>query len=1285
MNLSRLATLAVFFMMVMSAFVTVPTYNVGADEHDEDDRDDGDVEPEAVYATMTMESLEDWMIEFQLEMPIDWSNDIRYELSDMCEMMLGTDSGEINQECFDHWVETMMSDDEHGHDDEFRCPPEMDDATCTTFTECFDEGNGDMFECMTAMYNYCYDNNSEMCDDFMRDNEDDGGQFVWGVIAYEAGHIDATTLMDEYIIPEFGDFMDDGDDGSYEDSGRPVLYDVQTFDVDSDGELIIHTNFLTDVKTTPDFVCGNGEEISFQAVNDGNRDCEDGADEQWYDSNTPDDTSDDCQEWNDETCEGEEVNWFDCHDGSEVWINQVNNWEWNCINGEDEYQEYHHYWWGDVYLFEGDLSAGITDFGNLENVAFGNSYCDWGDDNETYVHCDDFMEAELFAGTWSLVTIGSCQQEWDYDDEENWVLVGYDCHGENDNHTNIGPYSHKLQFGDARWAMNGSIHHESMEMENFPHFDTWNDNDKEEFVMYQTQSFSIDTDSSVSIFSAGWHCYDWDEDGVDDECYGQYPGLYIYHGEDLIASNKNYYNDDMFCPVEEDEDYSNCGYALLEVDLVAGDYMVYTTFDGQASYYNNIDGAYVVVDGEESDEWDGYMSDNHWEWNEGDDEEFAQTVAYDGSVYDLVFEEFWNEAYDFEWYNNDTGDNPKAFEEEFGSVYDLYENYENVLETEGEGCDGCTGNLDTMDAETSFDITSQNEFENWASNYDFDSYWFQFMDENENDVYDSGEVYAVSSEGYGGNGGEEVLVEGTADRKHMPEADYHDYDPVCYDEETGEEIDCDDVFNMFIPIFMIAENATHYEDGNLTAEEAADNVVELFYILVEMGIFDDDGDHEDYGEDGYWGEYYGGYCEWEGDEASGDGDTRWYCKYSDDEDWDTWWYYCEVYDDGEGNDRWVCTDDFGQSPVYESSVGNTYYKDGGRPNDIDGDGTGDECPFDMDNPESPCHVEACSSGPDNPDCQNYVSEYCDNVDDDGCDVMFRMVCYDSENDEVRHELMTPADCESAGFMWVPVADDGDDNPPLLDGIIGVSDPEDTDPIPMSENMVGALSDNEDKPMLSGTSFKLHFAGVDESLDIHSAHIPIGDDGLTWHVEMILLEDYEVLSCEGCEDLVIDGSNAKFSADEPVTVHFAKGNTEECDEIVTVGDGGYSFEPAEITISEGDTVCWIWKGTTDVHNVVEIATKFDADMNLEDAKIGFYSGESANTVDFRHTFTENDKTHYYVCEPHAGMGMVGTVTVGNGTSNDPIEAIAEESGLPSISFAVGALVLVGAAGLRRRIH
>jgi len=124
------------------------------------------------------------------------------------------------------------------------------------------------------------------------------------------------------------------------------------------------------------------------------------------------------------------------------------------------------------------------------------------------------------------------------------------------------------------------------------------------------------------------------------------------------------------------------------------------------------------------------------------DNEVKLTVAYDGSVYDLAFEEFWSEAYEFEW-----EENQKVVKEEFGSVHDLYENYGDVLETEGSDCDGCTGNLDTMDADTSFDITNQTEFENWDA---FESYHFQFMDDNENGVYDSGEIYAVFSEGYEG-------------------------------------------------------------------------------------------------------------------------------------------------------------------------------------------------------------------------------------------------------------------------------------------------------------------------------------------------------------------------------------------------------------------------------------------------------------------------------------------------------------------------------------------------------
>ena len=217
--------------------------------------------------------------------------------------------------------------------------------------------------------------------------------------------------------------------------------------------------------------------------------------------------------------------------------------------------------------------------------------------------------------------------------------------------------------------------------------------------------------------------------------------------------------------------------------------------------------------------------------------------------------------------------------------------------------------------------------------------------------------------------------------------------------------------------------------------------------------------------------------------------------------------------------------------------------------------------------------------------------------------------------------------------------------------------------------------------MMGASFNLIFEGADESLDVHSVYIPIEDD-VPWHIEIILLEGYEVKSCEKCEDLEIDGNRAKFHSNEPVMVMFGKAaTTEECDQTVTIGEGGYTFEPAEITISVGDTVCWIWENTADVHNVIAV-TDLDSLVNLES---GFNSGEPSQTVDFRYTFTEDSMTYYYVCEPHATMGMVGTVTVGTGSEDDRIPEIIDDSGLPNVSFIVGALVLVGAAGLRRRIH
>lgn len=93
-----------------------------------------------------------------------------------------------------------------------------------------------------------------------------------------------------------------------------------------------------------------------------------------------------------------------------------------------------------------------------------------------------------------------------------------------------------------------------------------------------------------------------------------------------------------------------------------------------------------------------------------------------------------------------------------------------------------------------------------------------------------------------------------------------------------------------------------------------------------------------------------------------------------------------------------------------------------------------------------------------------------------------------------------------------------------------------------------------------------------------------------------------------------------------------GGTQE----ITVGPGGdLVFDPAEVTVSAGTTVEWVWDSS--FHTVTPESQPDGAD----------WSGTGTETQDegytHSHTFDVTGTYEYY-CDPHRGSGMVGTLTV-----------------------------------------
>ena len=130
----------------------------------------------------------------------------------------------------------------------------------------------------------------------------------------------------------------------------------------------------------------------------------------------------------------------------------------------------------------------------------------------------------------------------------------------------------------------------------------------------------------------------------------------------------------------------------------------------------------------------------------------------------------------------------------------------------------------------------------------------------------------------------------------------------------------------------------------------------------------------------------------------------------------------------------------------------------------------------------------------------------------------------------------------------------------------------------------------------------------------------------------------------------------------------------------------TFSPSGVTVSQGDSVTFVWR--VGFHNVV-----FD-----DGASSGSPTGDVGTT--YSRTFTSLG-TFPFVCETHESVGMVGTVTVlaasTSGDGDDGAGTDSVVSGYPDtgpdapIMQAIGfALLAVGAAGWivatrRRRVR
>ncbi len=111
---------------------------------------------------------------------------------------------------------------------------------------------------------------------------------------------------------------------------------------------------------------------------------------------------------------------------------------------------------------------------------------------------------------------------------------------------------------------------------------------------------------------------------------------------------------------------------------------------------------------------------------------------------------------------------------------------------------------------------------------------------------------------------------------------------------------------------------------------------------------------------------------------------------------------------------------------------------------------------------------------------------------------------------------------------------------------------------------------------------------------------------------------------------------------------------------TITNVGFTFSPALITINAGDTVIF---SINSIHEVVEVSEATWNANNNTPLNGGFSTDPGGGTI-LPSKLTEG--THFYVCMPHASLGMKGKIIVQGSTATEDIHFPAEIAVYPNPS-------------------